>query len=208
VLAPFVDYSYSFNYASAEEENYLRFLSYFYNWYSASYGSAVAERWKGRALFSSGVFPMTARCPLWEAWAAELEKSICPGLLKRCGGLPLGRANGPEPLDLLHRGLCSIGGDLRLHCHVGAAERDPGSGQVVIQYPPRRAVGTVHLSYSSKMMQSYLERGAAVGAGSLFVGKGDQRAVADRSLLTTLDKSERRPGSQSSSEGIGSPTML
>ncbi len=33
----------------------------------------------------------------------------------------------------------------------------------------------------------------AVGAGSLFVGKRNHRTVADRSLLTPVDESERRP---------------
>ncbi len=53
----------------------------------------------------------------------------------------------------------SISTDDPVNCHVGVVERDPGSEQVVIQYPPRRAIGIVHLSYSSKMMQSYLKRG-------------------------------------------------
>jgi hypothetical protein len=159
VLAPFIDFSYCFNYASSEEENYLRFLGYFYDWYSASYGTVVAERWKGRALFSSGVFAMTARCPLWEAWAAELEKVYARDY-----------SNNPVAFHLseqtaLNHVIYTTGGYLPLeaihnyHCHVGAVERDNASGQVVIQHPPRRSLGIVHLSYSSKMIQSYLDRG-------------------------------------------------
>jgi hypothetical protein len=158
-LAPFVDFSYAFNYAPVEEENYLRFLGYFYDWYSASYGSAVAERWKGRALFSSGVFAMAAECPLWKAWAAELGKVYARDY-----------ANNPVAFHLseqtaLNHLIYSTGGYIPLeaihnyHCHVGAVERDLGSGEVVIKYPPRRPVGIVHLSYASKMMPSYLERG-------------------------------------------------
>lgn len=159
VLAPFVDFSYAFNYAAAEQENYLRFLGYFYEWYSASYGSEVAERWKGRALFSSGVFAMAAECALWKAWALELGKVYARDY-----------ANNPVAFHLseqtaLNHLIYSTGAYIPLeaihnyHCHVGALERDGGSGDVVIQYPPRRPVGIVHLSYSSKMMPSYLERG-------------------------------------------------
>ncbi len=166
VIAPFIDYSYSFNYAPAEEENYLRFLSYFYEWYSASYGTAVAERWKGRALFSSGVFAMTAQCPLWEAWAAELRKVYARDYSNNAVALHLS-----EQTALNHL-IYSTGNHIPLeaihnyHCHVGVVERDSGSGEVVIQHPPRRAVGIVHLSYSSKMMQSYLERGLLWDRGS------------------------------------------
>ncbi len=158
-LAPFVDYSYAYNYCSAEEENYLRFLSYFYDWYAASYGSAVAERWKGRALFSSGVFAMSARCPLWEAWAAELEKVYARDYSNAPVAFHLAEQTALNHLIYSSGAYTPLEATCNYHCHVGAVERDRFTGQVVIQYPPRRGIGIVHLSYSSKMMQSYLERG-------------------------------------------------
>ena len=159
ILAPFVDFSYSFNYASVEAENWLTFLSYFYEWYSVSYGKEVAERWKGRTLFSAGVFAMSAECPLWKAWALELEKvhardytnhPIAFHVSEQTALNHLVYSTGAYvPLEAIHN----------YNCHVGAVERDSESGAVVIQYPPRRQVGIVHLSYASKMMASYLERG-------------------------------------------------
>jgi hypothetical protein len=158
-LAPFVDFSYSFNYASVEEENYLRFLGYFYDWYAASYGTAVAERWKGRALFSSGVFAMTAQCPLWKAWAAELTKVYARDYSKHPIAFHLSEQTALNHLIYCTGAYIPLEAIHNYHCHAGAVERDGGSGEVVVKYPPRRPVGVVHLSYSSKMMKSYLERG-------------------------------------------------
>ena len=165
-LAPFLDFSYSFNYGSLQEENWLTFLSYFYDWYSVSYGKEVAELWKGRALFSAGVFAMSAQCPLWSAWAVELgkvhardytnhpvafhvsEQTALNNLIYSTGSY--------VPLEAIHN----------YNCHVGAVERDAASGEVVIKYPPRRPVGIVHLSYSSKRMPSYIEQGLLWDRGS------------------------------------------
>jgi lipopolysaccharide biosynthesis glycosyltransferase len=159
VLAPFIDFSYSFNYAGPSEENYLRFLGYFYEWYQVSYGDQVAEQMKGRALFSAGVFAMSAECPLWKGYADELrvvfardysdkpfafhvsEQTALNHLIYSTGAF--------VPLEAIHN----------YNCHVGAVERDRENQEVVVKYPPRRPVGIVHLSYSSKMMPSYLEQG-------------------------------------------------
>jgi hypothetical protein len=170
VLAPFIDFSYAFNYAPAEEENYLRFLGYFYDWYLASYGSAVAERWKGRALFSSGVFAMSAQCPLWEAWAAELGKVYARDYSNNPVAFHLSEQTALNHLIYSTAAYVPLEAIHNYHCHVGSVERDSGSGQVVIQYPPRRSVGIVHLSYSSKMMQSYLERGLLWDRGGYLSG--------------------------------------
>jgi len=159
VLVPFLDSSYAFNYSSPQEENYLRLLTYFYEWYGTSYDSAVAEQMKGRALFSSGVFAMNAACPLWKGYADELRTVFARDYSRN----PTARHLAEQ--TALNRLLYATGAFVPLesihnyHCHVGAVERDNETGEVVMQYPPRRALGIVHLSYSSKMMPSYLERG-------------------------------------------------
>jgi len=159
VLSPFLDISYTYNYLPAEGDNYLRFLAYYYEWYSVSYGKEVAERWKGRVLFSAGVLAMSAVCPLWKSWALELTKVHARDYTNH----PI--AFHVSEQTALNHLIYSTGAYLPLeaihnyHCHVGTVERDPACGEVVIQYPPRRPLGIVHLSYSGKMLSSYLDRG-------------------------------------------------
>ncbi len=166
VLAPFLDFSYSFNYTAPSEENYLRFLTYFYEWYDVSYGTAVAESMKGRALFSSGVFAMSAGCPLWQRYADELRTVFARDYSAKPFALHLAEQTALNyliystgayvPLEAIHN----------YNCHVGSVERDSQSGEIVLTYPPRRSIGIVHLSYSSKMMAAYLERGLLYDRGS------------------------------------------
>ena len=166
VLAPFLDYSYSFNYAHPDEENYLRFLGYFYEWYEVSYGIEVAEQMKGRVLFSAGVFAMSAECPLWKGYAEEVgavfardysEKPFAFHVAEQTALNRLIYTTGAFiPLEAIHN----------YNCHVGAVERDEKSGEVVVKYPPRRPLGIVHLSYSSKMMPTYVEQGLLWDRGS------------------------------------------
>ena len=165
VLAPFVDYSYSFNYVPADQENYLRFLTYFYEWYEASYGAAIANQMKGRALFSSGVFAMTAACPLWKGYADELKTVFSRDYSRNAVALHVAEQTALNHLIYSTGAYVPIEAIHNYHCHVGAIERDHPSGEVVVTYPPRRSVGIVHLSYSSKMMPSYLERGLLWDSG-------------------------------------------
>src|SRR5688572_24964266 len=176
-IAPFLDCSYSFNYASEEEENYSVFLKYFHNWYKVSYGNAVAERWRGRALFSSGFFAMQAKCPIWSLWTAEVatvysrdytgypfelhlaEQTALNHVLYSTGGF--------VPLEAIHN----------YNCHVGAVERDGATGDVVISHPPRRPLGIVHLSYSSKMMPAYRERGLLWEQGA-YLSRAEEAAIS------------------------------
>ena len=158
-LAPFVDFSYSFNYASIEQENCLSFLSYFHDWFSVSYDPEVAERWKGRALFSAGVFAMSAGCPLWEAWAVEIGKVHARDYTNQPVAFHVSEQTALNHLIYSTGAYVPLEAIHNYHCHVGAVERDGGSGEVVIKYPPRRPLGIVHLSYCSKMMPSYIERG-------------------------------------------------
>src|SRR5262249_3746186 len=51
------------------------------------------------------------------------------------------------------------------NCHVGRAKRTT-EGHVIIDIPPYRKIGVIHLTWSSKMMREYVESGLLYDRGS------------------------------------------
>ena len=64
-----------------------------------------------------------------------------------------------------NKSFCPMEAVHNYNCHIGRAKRR-NDGRVVIDYPPCRMIGVVHLTYSSKMMSRYIDAGLLFNSGS------------------------------------------
>lgn len=154
-LCPAVDVAYGKFYA-----NYAEYLQTYFDVYKACYDEHVAKEMYGRAVLSSGVFSMSAKCEIWDAWKVQL-RDVYSRDYTHTNGVALHLAEQAAlnvaayrsglfiPLEATHN----------FHCHdVALVERDKASGKVVIKSQPFREIGIVHLSDAPGHLPEYLEK--------------------------------------------------
>ena len=152
VISPLVDYSYEFFYKEFSE-----FCSYNKSWFSDTYGATVASTYFNRAILSSGIFALSVESCVWRMWAGEIdslfgkkyEAHTSLHLAEQTALNYIAYSTGKYRLvDALHN----------YNCHVGKARRR-SNGKVCIDIAPYPEIGVVHLTYSGKKIQDYIDNG-------------------------------------------------
>ncbi len=162
VISPLVDTSYRHNYVDFSE-----FSRYANTWFSECYGPTMASTYSNRAVFSSGIFSMHRECKIWKLWEKEIEHVS----RRTFSSQQIAHVGEQTALNLLlyaHDGFISLPAEYNYNCHLGTLVRN-GSDRVVIDMPPFREIGVVHLTYSSKMMCSYIENNILYDSGNYLI---------------------------------------
>ena len=158
-ISPIVDVSYDHMY-----QDFSEFTRYSKIWFEECYGETIATTYFNRAIFSSGIFAMYRDCPIWLSWEKELEN-----ILKRTFSsqktFHLGEQTALNYLLYSYGNSIPLSAEHNYNCHMGSLVRNKDD-LVVVGYPPSRNVGVVHLSYSGKMMGSYIENNLLYKSGS------------------------------------------
>lgn len=158
-IVPFIDYSYDFIY-----NDFAIFVRQARSWYANTYNQEVANKFAKRTVLSSGIFGCSANSPLWSLWRKELTKliarpfdcAVASHLAEQTAlNLILYRTGAFVPLEATHN----------YNCHVGCAKRNAKTGRVLINIPPYREIGIVHLSYCSRQVERYLTEGLFYNSG-------------------------------------------
>ncbi len=170
-LSPLIDSSYGFHYTDGTE-----FMRYAKLWFGGCYGPTVGDSYANKAILSSGLFALRKDSPIWKLWANEIAHIFTRRFVSHdvshlaeqtaLSYLVYSR-NALVPIEALHN----------YNCHIGRAARR--HGKVVVNIPPFREIGIVHLSYSSRMMADYIKEG-------LLYRCGDYLSPAELSKLSLL----------------------
>ena len=171
-IAPLVDSSYKFHYEDGKE-----FMRYAKIWFAGCYGAVMGQTYCDKAILSSGMFALHRDNPLWKLWGKEIGHIFSKGLsshdiahlAEQTALSYLAYSTGAFiPIEAIHN----------YNCHVGCAARR--NGRVVIDIPPYREIGVVHLTYSSKRMSEYIKSGLLYQMGNYLAAS----EIASLSLVT------------------------
>lgn len=179
-IVPTIDTSYQFNYAHYRDENYGRFMGLVKMWYEAGYDEKTSIDMYGRALFSSGLFALHKDSPIWDLWAAQFKIAFNRDYRDKMWALHLIEQCALNKVIYETGDFVPLNARFNYNCHIGRLKRDAASGRVVIDYPPYDTIHAVHLTYSSKFMPHYLERG-------LLYDSGNYLTDAERAALRGLN---------------------
>jgi len=149
-ISPLIDTSYQYFY---QDSTY--FMNFAKIWFGDAYGPTVASTFAAKTIFSSGVFAMSDKNILWSAWARELESVFARRYSSR-GSFHLAEQTALNYLLYTHENYIPLDAVHNYNCHIGCAKRDP-SGLVATSLPPSKLIGIVHLTYSSKMIDQYID---------------------------------------------------
>jgi hypothetical protein len=157
-ISPLVDASYSYFYEDMSE-----FMRYSEFWYREAFGPTIASTYSNRAVLSSGLFAMHYSNPIWKAWASELE-AIFQRPFSNHDALHLSEQVALNYLLYARKRFSPVGATHNYNCHIGRVRR-LADERVVIDNPPHRTIGVVHLTYSSKMIGRYIDEGLLFDRG-------------------------------------------
>lgn len=158
-ISPLIDVSYGYLYEDATE-----FLTYARLWYGDTYGPTLDPSYLNKSTFSSGLFAMSRDNSIWERWAEEIQRIFSQEIPNHFSvhlaeqtalNYILHSTKRFIPMEAIHN----------YNCHIGCAQRR-ADGRVVVSDPPERAIGAIHLTYSSKMMGEYIDHKLLYSAGS------------------------------------------
>jgi lipopolysaccharide biosynthesis glycosyltransferase len=169
IISPLVDTSYSHTYVDFSE-----FSRYSNIWFSECYGATMASTYSNRAVFSSGLFSMHRDCKIWKLWEKEIEH-ISRRSFSSQKVAHLGEQTALNLLLYSYESFISISAEYNYNCHLGSLVRN-AADRVVIDSPPFREIGVVHLTYSSKMMPSYLENNILYDSGN-YLDEGEKSSL-------------------------------
>jgi lipopolysaccharide biosynthesis glycosyltransferase len=158
IISPIVDVSYDYIYKDFSE-----FSGYSKVWFNECYGETVSSTYFNRAVFSSGVFSMHCNCPLWNLWETEIDRVYRRNFSSHMIS-HVGEQVALNYLIYAHDCVVPLCAEHNYNCHIGNLYRND-AGEVVVDRPPYRKIGIIHLSYSSKMMKSYIEKGLLYECG-------------------------------------------
>jgi hypothetical protein len=167
VIVPTVDYTYDrLNYMSYAEENNGNFLGHIKRWYDAVYDEKVSINLFGRVLFSAGLFALHRDSHVWGLWAKEFETVFNTDFTHKPWMIHLSEQSALNKVIYDTNDFVPLPASFNYNCHIGSAQRDKDTGRVVTGYPPYPEIGAIHLTYGSKYMPSYLEKGLLYQSGS------------------------------------------
>ena len=156
-------------------EDCTRFTTYAQEWYESLYGPAIANEFRRKTIFNSGMFCMAASSQLWDAWRQELRKvhyddiknDFCKHLAEQtCFNYLLHTTKNYSVLDAT----------FNYNLHLGSARRNPDTGRVTTIQEIEREILVVHLTYSSKLIARYLNEGLLFEAGN-YLSDSEQQTL-------------------------------
>jgi hypothetical protein len=154
-ISPTIDVAYAKFYM-----NYESYLQMYFDVYKTCYNEEVAKQMYGRAVFSSGVFSMSARCNIWQAWKEQLRVVYSKDYTQNVSALHVAEQLALNVAIYGSRLFVPLEATHNFHCHAGAlVERDEATGKVVVQSQPFRELGIIHLSDVPNHLSEYLEKG-------------------------------------------------
>ena len=170
-IVPTVDLSYTFNYGHYTEGNYGRFIDMMQSWYTANYDENVKGFMYGRALFSAGVFALHASSDIWKRWAREFEVIYSKDLSEKMWAMHLSEQCALNKVIYETGHFTPMDATYNYNCHIGTMKRDSKTDKVVIDYPPYREIGAIHMTVSSQFMPDYLKNGILYQSGAYLTEK-------------------------------------
>lgn len=158
VIVPTVDMNYGMNYEPLEETNMLRLLTYTDSWMRDAYGDVVSAKYMGRALFSSGIFALSATSPLWQMWQAEIADIYTRDHSQHPYNVHYFEQTALNKVIYDTQLFIPLLSTYNFNAHFGGLYRDEQTGLVQHAFPPCATIDVIHLTFSSRAMAHYFDQ--------------------------------------------------